>query len=146
MTAPRKTMAGFTLVELLVVIAVIALVLATVLMARPKAISARLAVTARTVASTLQFARDRAMAGNKETVVQIDTASGQFGFSNSIRSLPRGMKIALTVAQTERAGSRGGIRFFPDGQSSGGVVALSLEGKSASIAVNWLTGEPRLNQ
>jgi general secretion pathway protein H len=146
MRRPSKSTAGFTLAELLVVIAIIGLVLATVVAARPRAEATRLAVSARAVASTLQVARARAMASNRETVVQIDTATGQFGLPRSMQLLPRGMSIALTVAETERLGDRGGIRFFPDGQSSGGVVALSLDGKSAIVAVNWLTGEPRLDR
>jgi general secretion pathway protein H len=56
------------------------------------------------------------------------------------------MTVALTVAETERVANIGGIRFFPDGQSSGGEIALTLEGRSARIAVNWLTGEPQLNR
>ena len=56
------------------------------------------------------------------------------------------MTVAMTVAETERAGDSGGIRFFPDGQSSGGEIALTLDGRSARIAVNWLTGEPRLTR
>jgi general secretion pathway protein H len=61
-----------------------------------------------------------------------------------MHTLPRGMIAAVTVAETERFGDRGGIRFYPDGQSSGGEIALTLEGRQARIAVNWLTGEPRL--
>ena len=52
----------------------------------------------------------------------------------------------MTIAETERMAEIGGIRFFPDGQSSGGEIALTLEGRSARIAVNWLTGESQLNQ
>ena len=57
-----------------------------------------------------------------------------------------GMVAAVVVAETERSGDVGGIRFYPDGQSSGGEIALTLDGRSARIAVNWLTGEPRLMQ
>jgi general secretion pathway protein H len=52
----------------------------------------------------------------------------------------------MTIAETERVGDVAGIRFFPDGQSSGGEIALSFEGRSARIAVNWLTGEAQLNR
>jgi general secretion pathway protein H len=146
MKRSAKSSAGFTLVELLVVMGIMGLVLVVVINARPKAVATRIAVTARAVAATLQLARAQAMAGNTETVFQIDTDRLQFGLPRSMHSLPKGMAVAMNVAETERVANIGGIRFFPDGQSSGGEIALTLDGRSARIAVNWLTGEPRLDR
>ena len=144
MKRPAPSSAGFTLAELLVVIGIIALVLAGTLSAKPKAVATRVAVTARSVTATLQLARAQAMSSNAETLFRIDVENGRFGLLNSMHPLPRGMIAAVVVAETERAGDLGAIRFYPDGQSSGGEIALTLEGRSARIAVNWLTGEPRL--
>ena len=146
MKRPARSSAGFTLAELLVVIGIIALVLAGTLSAKPKAVATRVAVTARSVSATLQLARAQAMSSNAETLFRIDVEKGRFGLLNSMHTLPRGMIAAVVVAETERAGDLGAIRFYPDGQSSGGEIALTLEGRSARIAVNWLTGEPRLMQ
>lgn len=144
MKRPAPSSAGFTLAELLVVIGIIALVLAGTLSAKPKAAVTRVAVTARSVAATLQLARAQAMSSNAETLFRIDVEKGRFGLPNAMHTLPRGMVAAVVIAEAERAGDLGGIRFYPDGQSSGGEIALTLEGRSARIAVNWLTGEPRL--
>jgi general secretion pathway protein H len=138
--------AGFTLVELLVVMGIIGLILAVVLSAKPKTAAARVAVAARAVAATLQLARTQAMATNTETVVRIDTQSRQFGLLGSMHALPRGMTVAMTVAETEHIESSGGMRFYPDGQSSGGEIVLMLDGRASRIAVNWLTGEPQLSR
>jgi general secretion pathway protein H len=86
------------------------------------------------------------MASNAETVVRIDVERRQFGVAGSMHALPRGMTVAMTVAETERIADSGGMRFYPDGQSSGGEIVLMLEGRASRIAVNWLTGEPRLSQ
>ena len=142
----KKPTAGFTLVELLVVMGIMGIVLVVVVNARPKAATTRIAVTARAVGAILQLARAQAMASNTETVFRIDTDRLQFGLPRSMHSFPKGMTVAMTVAETERVADVGGIRFFPDGQSSGGEIALTLDGRSARIAVNWLTGESQLNR
>jgi general secretion pathway protein H len=134
------------LVELLVVMGIMGLILAGVLAAKPKTAATRVAVAAREVAATLQLARTQAMASNAETVVRIDVERRQFGVAGSMHALPRGMTVAMTVAETERIADSGGMRFYPDGQSSGGEIVLMLEGRASRIAVNWLTGEPRLSQ
>jgi general secretion pathway protein H len=141
-----KQSAGFTLVELLVVMGIVGMILAAVLSAKPKTAATRVAVTARAIAATLQLARAQAMASNTETVVRIDTDKRQIGLAKSMHPLPRGMTVAITVAETERAGDTGGMRFYPDGQSSGGEILLTFEGRMSRIAVNWLTGEPQLSR
>jgi general secretion pathway protein H len=146
MKRTRKSSAGFTLVELLVVMGIIGLILATVLSARPKTAATRVAVAARAVATTLQLARAQAMASNAETLVRIDMQKRQFGVAGSMHALPRGMTVAMTVAETERVEDSGGLRFYPDGQSSGGEIVLMLDGRAYRIAVNWLTGEPQLSR
>jgi general secretion pathway protein H len=141
-----KPSAGFTLVELLVVMGIMGLVLATVLAAKPKTAAARVAIAARAVASTLQLARAQAMAANAETVVRIDAQKRQFGPARTMHSLPSGMTVAMTVAENERFGGSGGVRFYPDGQSSGGEIVLMLDGRASRVAVNWLTGEPKVSR
>ena len=143
---PARSSAGFTLAELLVVMGLMALVLVVVLNAKPKAAATRIAITARAMAATIQLARAQAMASNTETLFQIDTDKLQFGLPRSMHALPKGMAVTITVADSERGANLGGIRFFPDGQSSGGEISLALDGRSARIAVNWLTGEPQLNR
>lgn len=138
--------AGFTLIELIVVLGISALILVSVLSARPRAAGARVNATARSIAATLQLARARAMATSSDVIVAIDPLRREFGFPNAMHRLPQGMSIDVTVAQTERAENRGGIRYYSDGQSSGGEIRLSYEGRTQRIAVNWFTGEPRLTR
>lgn len=136
--------AGFTLIETLVVLVIMALVVVSVLAAKPRSAAARTSAEARAIAATLQLARSRARARNAEIVVDVDTRNGRFGAVDAMRQLPSGMEIALTVAETERRGRVGGLRFYPDGQSSGGEILLSYKGQKERIIVNWFTGEPRI--
>lgn len=146
MKRPANPSAGFTLIELLVVMGITGLVLAIVLAAKPKTAGIRVAVAARAVAATMQLARAQAMSSNAETVVRVDTQKRQFGLARSMHALPRGMTVAMTVAATERVGDSGGMRFYPDGQSSGGEIVLALDGRASRIVVNWLTGEAQLSR
>ena len=137
--------AGFTLIELLLVLGIMALVLATVVGSRPNDAATRVAVAARAVAATVQLARAQAMSSNAETVFLVDAQRREFGLYSAMHPLPRGIIVAMTVAATERVRDSGGLRFYPDGQSSGGEIVLSLNGRVSRIAVNWLTGEPQLS-
>ncbi|MBK3665374.1 GspH/FimT family pseudopilin [Bradyrhizobium diazoefficiens] len=138
--------AGFTLIELLVVLGIMGLILASAVLARPKNAVARVERTARSMAATFQLARSRAMAANTDVVVAIDPVNGEFGYRNAMHKLPKGMSMAVTIAETERLGDTGALRFFPDGQSSGADILLSYQGHTRRIAVNWFTGEPVLGR
>lgn len=135
---------GFTLLELLVVLAIVGVVLGTMVLARPSAADARVSAAARGVVATLRLARAQAMERNMETVVSLDPGAGIIQFSHGQWQLPRGVHVALSFAESERRGAAGGLRFYPDGQSSGGEINLRLDGRLARVTVSWLTGEARI--
>ena len=145
MTKPVHMSAGFTLVELLVVLGIMALTLAVVVGAKPQTSAVRVAITARAVAATLQLARAQAISSSTDTVFRVDTQTREFGVGQAMHALPQGMMVAMTIAATERTQDSGGLRFYSDGQSSGGEILLSLDGRASRITVNWLTGEPRVD-
>jgi general secretion pathway protein H len=145
----RSSAAGFTLLEMLVVIAILALATAVAMpiLARPSD-GVRLQATARDLITALRLTRAMAIARNAEIALTIDVDKRTFA-SAAVRVHPFGPDIAaeLTFAEPERtAGSTGGFRFFPDGSSSGGDVHFRLRGSEARICVNWLTGEAQLGE
>jgi general secretion pathway protein H len=153
MTARRQSepcsAAGFTLLEMLVVIVILALATAVAMpiLARPSD-SVRVRATARDLINALRLTRAMAIARNAEIALTIDVDRRTFA-SAAIRTQSFGPDIAaeLTFAEPERtARSTGGFRFFPDGSSSGGDVRLRLRGGEAKICVNWLTGEAQLGE
>ena len=55
------------------------------------------------------------------------------------------MDIVLTTARSEvTSESVAGIRFFPDGGSTGGRVDLVVHGREYIVNIAWLTGEASL--
>jgi general secretion pathway protein H len=140
---------GFTLLEMLVVIVILALATAVAMpiLARPSD-GVRLQATARDLINALRLTRAMAIARNAEVALTIDVDKRTFA-SAAVRTQSFGPDIAaeLTFAEPERAArSTGGFRFFPDGSSSGGDVRLRLRGSEAKICVNWLTGEAQLGE
>lgn len=144
MIRPNSKSAGFSLIETLVVLSIMALVSAAVLAAKPKTTAARVNAEARAITASLQLARSRARARNAEIVVGVDTQNGRLGGVDAMRQLPEGMEVSLTVAATERHGAVGGVRFYPDGRSSGGEILLTYRGRRERIVVNWFTGDSRI--
>jgi general secretion pathway protein H len=135
---------GFTLLELLVALAVAAVALAVVLpnLARPPG-RMELAANAREVAAALRMARGQAIARNRPAGFTADTRAAAFGVAGQgpLRPLARGVALALyTTEQEVEDEGRGTIRFYPDGSSTGGGVSLSQGGLRYDVLVDWFSG------
>lgn len=135
---------GFTLLELVVVLAIAAVLFALALPAGSRQRDhAEMASAARTVAAALRATRSQAITVGRPAAFAIDVGSARFGAAGarSAEQLPRGTQVALVTAETERRGDTTGlIRFYPDGSSTGGGVSLSRGGDHFEVLVNWLTG------
>ncbi|HXO69424.1 MAG TPA: GspH/FimT family pseudopilin [Bradyrhizobium sp.] len=141
--------AGFTLIEMLVVVAVLAL---TATFAMPLLSGGsegfRLEMASSELAAAFRVTRSQAITRNIETALMIDVDRRTFS-SAAVRQRPFAPDIEakLTFASGIRsASSDGGFKFFPDGSSTGGDVTLSLRGKQTKLCVDWLTGEVRRGQ
>jgi len=145
LTNNRHAAAGFTLVELLVFMAIVAVGAAIAIpsIMRPSD-RLGLAVTAREVTGALRQTRSAAITRNTEISLIID--ADQRTYASAVvgeRRFPAEIEVLMKVADTERvSASRGGFRFFPDGSSTGGEVTLLFRGKRAKLCVHWLTGLP----
>jgi general secretion pathway protein H len=126
----RRGARGFTLIEMIVVLAVLGLALVLVVTHGPMR-SPRLELDgeARQVAGVLRLARSRAIAEERAVTVAFDTGGYR---------LDRGAPVGWTNGVSP-AGN-GVISFTPDGGSSGGVIVLRGGERQVAIGVDWLTG------
>lgn len=141
---------GFTLIELLVVLAIVAVVLAVI----PPVVSSafpgvELKSTARQLAAGLRTARERALAVRGDAAMEIDVDEHWFQVTGGERrtAIPEKLHVQLVTADAElTSDSRGRIRFFPDGTSTGGRVTVLYEGRGYDVGVDWLTGRIRIKE
>jgi general secretion pathway protein H len=127
----RLRAAGFTLLEMLVVLAVLALALALVAgggAPRP-AVQARAA--ADRVAAALRTARGQAILQDRQVTVALDAPG---------HALRVGRDAPLRLPPTLDLTGPPTIRFAPDGSSSGGRIVLAGGGRQIAVTVDWLTG------
>ena len=145
--SPNRRCSGFTLMELLVVLVIISFSLALVATSLSRSISgAESRVAARNLMVALRHTRTQAILKKTETVFSVNTEARTYQAPGRKQvELPEGMDVILTTARSELTSeAAGGIRFFPDGGSTGGHVELLVNGREYRVNVAWLTGEATL--
>jgi general secretion pathway protein H len=141
--------AGFTLVELLVVLVIISLMLALVGTSISRNVTgAEMRTAAHKVTANLRYTRTQAILTKSEQVFLVDAENRSYQApGRELQELPAGMNVELNTARSELTSETvGGIRFYPDGGSTGGNVRLEANGRVYQVDVAWLTGEASLQR
>ncbi len=148
---------GFTLLELLVVLAIAGLLVSLV----PPLVSAavpgtKIKVAARELAVTLREARNQAVSRGTVVDVMFTFDPPLYGIKGGPdHSLPRGMQMALiedgtgtratALADLARAMDDSyRLSFYPDGSSSGTTIELGKSNVHYQVSVGWLMGRVTL--
>ncbi len=122
---------GFTLLEMLVMLAVLGLMVGLVVARGPMrsaGLDARMA--ANQLAGTLRAARSQAIAADQPVAVAIDAASGLVQVGSAT---PRAIGAAVS-------GLARPLVFLPDGSSRGAAVIVASGPVRMRVTVDWLTG------
>jgi general secretion pathway protein H len=136
--------AGVTLIEVLAVVFLLAMVagLATVNLGRfdERATASQLAIATAVEARSV---RSRAIRMGQDQVLVIDVDRRRIaGVSSTTPVVVAAMiDLDVEVSAIERgARNVAGIRFFANGQSTGGTIRFGSKGKAYEVRVNWFTG------
>ena len=144
MSSDANTEEGFTLLEMVCIIAIIAMMAAVLLPNIPHNTSRpRLEAYAVETASLLKSDRTAAIRQRAPVATQVDAGARSLrsGSTGRILRLPDDVVFeALLPSRCNGRPALSMISFFPNGISCGGTVTLSRLGTRYEIRVNWLTG------
>ena len=145
----RRNQRGFTLVELIVVMVIVALMMGLVAASLSRSVSSAEARAAtRKLVANLRYTRTKAIVDKQEKTFSVDIENRAYTAPGRKQiKLPEGVELSLTTARSEMTSENvGGIRFFPDGGSTGGHIEMYVNGREYRVDVAWLTGEATLRQ
>ncbi|HKS89593.1 MAG TPA: prepilin-type N-terminal cleavage/methylation domain-containing protein [Stellaceae bacterium] len=129
-----KNVAGFTLVELLVVLAILALVTGLVVPRLGRSMqTAALDGAVAEIEAALRTASGLAIADDRSVVFRADSAGSGYWIGNQYHPVAAAdRQMAMTIA--------GRVTFFPWGGSSGGRVRVAIPQGRRDIIVDAVTG------
>ncbi|HSC23044.1 MAG TPA: GspH/FimT family pseudopilin [Casimicrobiaceae bacterium] len=140
----RPSGRGVTLLELLIVLAIMAIVAGFVIpMFGGPVSTSELRSAARQLAAGLRLAQSEAVAQRRQTFLVLDVAGKRFKVDNDPQEhkLPSKVELKLFTAQNDLVSeSVGSIRFFPDGGSNGGRITVASGDRKFDVDIDWLTG------
>jgi general secretion pathway protein H len=135
---------GFTLLEIVCVLAIIALLAAVLLPFIPHETSrSRLQAYALQAATLLKADRNAAIRDRTDVATVVDTQARAIrsGASRAVIRIPDDVRFDALLPQTCRQRTAlSTISFFANGTSCGGTIALTRFDAGFEIRVNWLTG------
>lgn len=133
--------AGFTLIEVVAVMLIIALVASLAVTMMPGTGRGKLKALTLETAALLRRERLGAVLTGKERQVSLDGERRVLvGDGGDTLAIPRDVALDILGIDAVWSGRQAVVRFTPDGASTGAVLKLSRENAEYEIRINWYTG------
>lgn len=133
--------AGFSLIEVMAVMLIIALVASLAVTILPGTGRAKLKALALNTAALLRRERIGAILTGRDRQVSLDgERRALIGDGGDLVVIPRDVVLEVLGVDAVWSGRLAVVRYRPDGASTGAVLRLSRERATYEIRVNWYTG------
>lgn len=137
---------GFSLLELVMVMAVLALAVALLAPRWQRAGENGLRAQAQTLSEALQAAKLQAMASGKTQHFRWNPSSREWQTAQAYGKIPDDIEVSLTFGQERSAAMLDPkIDFSPDGLSTGGRLVLQRSGQTQQLDIDWLSGQVQIS-
>jgi len=147
---PLAGESGFTLIELIIVMTILGLMTVLIVANGTRVSPAlRARAAAEDISGALRSARSEAVMLNRSVAFTLDVGSRSYQWGAAPpQSLPDDLNLSLLTSRELLAptGSRGVVRFDPDGGSNGGRVTIEGGGVVWWVGVDWLSGRVSIEQ
>ncbi len=143
----RAREAGVTLLEVLIVLAIMGLALvATAPLVSGSRAGFEVKAAGSLFVGAAREARELAIRLNRPVSLRLDVEAKQLSINGGepLRLGSNELEIAFTTARSLALDEdTGSIIFFPDGSSTGGAVTLGRGAIKRAYEINWITGQVR---
>jgi len=142
-TRPHAAAAGFTLLEMMIVLVIIGLATLLIGLGRtPLSPTTEGRAAAQTISGALRAARSEAVMTDRPVYFVLDTAQRSYRWGQRApQPLSPNLAVAmLTSTDQQIAVQVGRIRFDPDGGSTGGRIAIAGGGRVWQVGIDWISG------
>lgn len=137
---------GFSLIELSLVIAIISVALLFIVPSLPLASNRSLPKDIQELAHALQGCKTRAMLSGKTQTFSINLNTRQWAAGGKSGSFAANTQIAVVYGVQSLSDAQAPeIRFFADGNSTGGQIRISKANAHKQINVQWLNATVRVS-
>lgn len=137
---------GFSLLELIMVMAVLALAVALLMPRWQRAGEHGLRAQAQILREAMDKAKLEAMASGESQHFRWNPGTREWQTAQTSGKIPDDIEVSLTFGQERRAATLDPkIDFSPDGLSTGGRLILQRDGQTQQLDIDWLSGQVQLS-